>query len=207
MIVIGLTGSIGMGKTEAGRYFRKKKIDVFDCDKEIALLYKKKAVLKEIKSFFPSTFINNSFDKQALAKIVFKDANKLKKLEFILYKKLKKITSLWIRKKVGEKKKIIVLDVPLLFETNNLKKYDISIVVSCSEEIQRRRVLKRKNWNKERLEDVKSNQIADEKKRKLADFVIKTDRGKRYLYQQILSILNNINIIHDRSINNILKEF
>ena len=77
MIIIGLTGSVGMGKSEASKYFLKNNIDVFDCDKEIASLYKKKEVVKEIKFFFPSTIIKNKVDTGVLANIVFNNDQKL----------------------------------------------------------------------------------------------------------------------------------
>ena len=105
MIVIGLTGSIGMGKTETAKYLRKKKIDVFDCDKEIALLYEKKDVLSQINKAFPGIIKDEKVDKKSLSNIVFNDTKKLKKLEKILYEKLKKEQHFWLRRKIREKKK------------------------------------------------------------------------------------------------------
>ena len=207
MIIIGLTGSVGMGKTEAGKFFKKKEIDVFDCDAEIASLYKQKTVLKNLKKVFPTTFINEIINKEALAKIVFNDKKKLTILEKILHEKLNIKQSLWLRKKIREKKKVVVFDVPLLFEKNNLKKYDFLVVVSCAKAIQKRRVLKRKYWNLERLKKTLNNQFSDEKKKTLANFVIKTDRGKRYLYNQIINIIKITKFRKNRTINNILKEF
>ena len=207
MIIIGLTGSVGMGKTEAGKYFKRKNIDVFDCDKEIAALYKKELVLKQLKNIFPGVVINGSINKIALTKIVFSDKNKLKSLQNILYNLLKKKQSFWIRKKIREKKRIVVLDVPLLLESNNLKKYDLIVVVSSSKSIQRKRVLERKNWDSERLAKVLEKQITDKEKVKLANVVIKTDRGKRYLYNAIIKTKKMVKIRTDRPINKILKEF
>ena len=99
MIVIGVTGSVGMGKTEASKCFLKNNVDVFDCDKEIASLYNRKEITLEIKKTFPSTVVENKIDKNALAKIVFSDKKKLRFLEGLLHKKLKKKQSLWVRKK------------------------------------------------------------------------------------------------------------
>ena len=107
MIILGVTGSVGMGKTEAGKYFIKNNIDVFDCDKEIATFYNKKDTIIEIKKNFPSTIFNNKVDKNALANIVFNDKKKLKFLEELLHKKLKAEQSFWLRKKIREKKKFI----------------------------------------------------------------------------------------------------
>ncbi len=207
MIVLAITGSVGMGKSEASKYFIKNKIEVFDCDKKIASFYNRKETIKEIKNFFPSIIIKENIDKIGLAKIVFNDKQKLYLLESLLHKKLKKEQSFWLRKKIREKKKIVVFDVPLLFEKDNLKKYDMSIVVSCSKEIQKRRVLKRIGWNEDRLNKTLKQQMSDQKKQKLADVIIKTDRGKRYLSNNILTIINLIKNKKVRKVNDILKEF
>jgi dephospho-CoA kinase len=207
MIIIGLTGSVGMGKSETCKYFRKKNIDVFDCDKQVSFLYEKKEIKKQIKQFFPSTFKKNKINKIELAQIVFNNKEKLKKLEKILHVNLSLKQKFWVRKKIGEKKKIVVFDVPLLFEKDNIKKYDFTIVVSCKKSIQKARVLKREGWNMARLEKTINVQMSDKIKNKLADKVIRTDRGKRYLLQELLYIINNIKIKKKRTTYKILKEF
>ena len=207
MIVIGLTGSVGMGKTEVGKYFKKKKIKVFDCDEEIRKIYEESKIIKQIAGNFPSVFVKGKINKTELTKLVFDAPQELKKLEKILYYRLKEVQSKWVRSKVREKESIIVLDVPLLFESNNLKKYDIIIVVSCSDEIQEKRVLKRKNWNKERFEKTLDKQISNEKKKQLANLIIRTDRGKRYLWEQVIKIIKLTNLITVRPNNLILREF
>ena len=207
MIILGVTGSVGMGKTEAGKYFIKNKIDVFDCDKEIATFYNKKDTIIEIKKKFPSTVYNKKVDKNALAKIVFSDKKKLNFLEELLYKKLQAKQSFWLRKKIREKKNLLVFDVPLLFEKDNIKKYDIVLVLSCNKPIQRRRVLKRQGWNEERYEKTLKEQIPDYIKQSLADITIKSDRGKRHLNQEIIKIIKKVKNKKKRKTNEILKEF
>ena len=207
MIILGVTGSVGMGKTEAGKYFIKKNIDVFDCDKEIATFYNKKDIINEIKKNFPSTIVNNKVDKNILAKIVFNDKKKLKFLEGLLYKKLRMEQSFWLRKKIREKKNLLVFDVPLLFEKDNIKKYDTVIVLSCNKNLQRRRVLKRQGWNEDRYEKTLKEQIPDYSKQKLADIIIKSDRGKRYLNEEIIKIIKEVKNKENRKIDEILKEF
>ena len=105
MIILGVTGSVGMGKTEAGKYFIRNNIDVFDCDKKIATFYNKKDTIIKIKQKFPTTIFNNKVDKNVLAKIVFNDKLKLKFLEELLHRKLKLEQSFWLRRKIREKKK------------------------------------------------------------------------------------------------------
>ena len=192
MIILGVTGSIGMGKTEAGKYFIKNKIDVFDCDKEIATFYNKNDTITELKKTFPSTVYNNKVDKNALENIVFNDKKKLNFLEELLYKKLQAKQSFWLRKKIREKKNLLVFDVPLLFEKDNIKKYDIVLVLSCNKALQRRRVLKRQGWNEERYEKTLKEQIPDYIKQSLADVIIKSDRGKRQLNQEIIKIIKEL---------------
>ena len=207
MIILGVTGSIGMGKSEAGKCFIKNNIDVFDCDKEIGTFYNKKDTITEIKKKFPSIIFNSKVDKNALANIVFNDKKKLKLLEGLLHKKLKEKQSFWIRKKIREKKKILVFDVPLLFEKDNLKKYDTIIVISCNEALQKRRVLKRQGWSEDRYEKTLKEQIPDYTKQKLADIIIKSDRGKRYLYEEIIKVIKEFKNKKNRKMYEILKEF
>ena len=207
MIILGITGSVGMGKTEAGKCFIKNNIDVFDCDREIATFYNKKDTIIEIKKKFPSTILNNKVDKNALANIVFSDKSKLKLLEGLLYKKLKAEQSFWLRKKIREKKKLLVFDVPLLFEKDNIKKYDLVVVLSCNKALQKRRVLKRNGWNEDRYKKTLKEQIPDYTKQILADIIIKSDRGKRYLYEEIIKIIKKVKHKKNRNIHEILREF
>ena len=207
MIILGITGSVGMVKTEAGKCFIKNNIDVFDCDKEIATFYNKKDTIIEIKKNFPSTILNNKVDKNALANIVFSDKSKLKLLEGMLYKKLRAEQSFWLRKKIGERKKLLVFDVPLLFEKDNIKKYDLVVVLSCNKALQRRRVLKRHGWNEDRYKKTLKEQFPDYNKQILADIIIKSDRGKRYLYEEIIKIIKKIKNKKNGNIHEILKEF
>ena len=207
MIILGVTGSVGMGKTEASKFFLKNNIDVFDCDKEIETFYNKKDIIIKIKRNFPNTIFNNKVDKNALANIVFNDKKKLSLLEGLLYKKLQAKQSFWIRKKIREKKSLLVFDVPLLFEKDNVKKYDFVVVLSCNKEIQKRRVLKRKGWNEDRYEKTLKEQIPDFTKQTLANIIIKSDRGKRYLYQEIIKIIKKVKNKKKRKMHDILREF
>ena len=97
--------------------------------------------------------------------------------------------------------------MPLLFEKDNIKKYDIVIVLSCNKALQRTRVLKRQGWNEERYEKTLKEQLPDCTKQTLADIIIKSDRGKRYLLQAIIKIIEEVKSKKNRKINAILKEF
>ena len=113
---------------------------------------------------------------------------------------------MWIRKNFREKKKIVVFDVPLLFEKDDVAKYDKIILVTCSEEIQKQRVLRREGWNEKRLMLTKKRQLED-KKKKLADIIINTDRGKRYVFNKITSILQKSFYSKSRSNNKVIFNF
>jgi len=207
MIVIGLTGSVGMGKTQVSNYFKKMKVDVFDSDYQVKLLYEKKSIIKDIKQYFPTAYSNNTIDKKTLADIVFKEEKKLKLLESLIHESLKKKQQAWIRKKIREKSKLIVFDVPLLYEKDNIKKYDYIVVVSCNKEIQKIRVLKRKDWNIIRLNYTLKKQLDNNIKINMADIIIKTDRGKKYTLSKVLNTIKLLSNSKSRTINKVLSYF
>ena len=207
MIIIGLTGSVGAGKTETSKFFKRNNVPVFDSDYQVKKIYKKIRVIKKIKTEFPEAFTNNVLLKEKLAKIVFNDYRKLEVLEKIIYEYLKISRYLWIRKKFRDKNKVVVFDVPLLFEKDSVTKYDKIILVTCSEKIQKLRVLKRKGWDEKRLELTKNKQLEDKKKKKLADIIINTDRGKRYVFNKIKNILKKCLVAKTRPNNKIIYNF
>ena len=145
--------------------------------------------------------------KEKLAKIVFQDKNKLLILENIIYKFLKKRRYKWIRRQFRNKSKFVLFDVPLLFEKDNIKKYDKIIVMTCSEKIQMLRVLKRNGWDEKRFTQTKLLQMDDKNKKKLANNIIYSDRGKRIVYNKVYNILNKSNNLSKRSANKILMDF
>ena len=145
--------------------------------------------------------------KEKLAKIVFQDKNKLLILENIIYKFLKKRRYKWIRRQFRNKSKFVLFDVPLLFEKDNIKKYDKIIVMTCSEKIQMLRVLKRNGWDEKRFTQTKLLQMDDKNKKKLANNIIYSDRGKRIVYNKVYNILNKSNNLRKRSANTILMDF
>ena len=207
MIIIGLTGSVGAGKTETVKFFKRSNVPVFDSDHQVKMIYKKIKVIKTIKIEFPDAFINNIFLKEKLAEIVFEDVRKLRALEKIIYKHLKISRYSWIRKKFREKNKVVVFDVPLLFEKDSVNKYDKIILVTCSEKIQKYRVLKRKGWDEKRFELTKKQQLEEREKKKLADIIINTDRGKRYVYNKITNILKKSLLTKTRTNYEIIYNF
>ena len=207
MIVIGITGSVGTGKTETSNIFRRRNIPVFDSDYEVSQLYKNHNVLSIIKKNFPSAFKENVLIKEKLTKLVFEDNKKLLRLEKIIYKFLNLKRYSWIRRQFRNRRKIVVFDVPLLFEKDSSNKYDKTVVITCSEKIQKIRVLKRKGWDEKRFIATKLKQLTEKKKKKLADFVIYSDRGKRYVNNMVYNLLNTSYNSKCRSKNSIILNF
>ena len=207
MIIIGLTGSVGTGKTEVSNYFIRNKISVFDSDKKVRLIHENTTVQQEISRLFPNSLVDKKVDRKKLAKVVFNDKEKLALLENIIYTRLKQIQSKWIRNKISARKKIVVFDTPLLFEKDKLEKYDIKVLLTCSEAIQKNRVLKRSNWSLNRFNLTKELQMETKEKKLLADEIVSTDRGKRKTFQDIQNILNKTeNHVH-RNAKDILRNF
>ncbi len=207
MIIIGLTGSVGTGKTEISKYFTRNKIPVFESDKHVRKIHEKKKIQGQLFKAFPEAISEKKVNRKMLAEMVFQDQNKLNKLENIIYTELNKEQKKWIKKKIIERKSIVVFDVPLLFEKDNLDKYDLKILLTCSKNVQRMRVIKRKDWDIKRFELTASKQMSESEKKALADRIIHTDRGKRYALAEINIVLSELKYKQPRLISSVIKEF
>lgn len=179
MEIIGLTGSIGMGKSMTASLLRTLGIPVFDSDECVQSLLKGKAVAQIIKEF-PSIRIQdtNSIDKAKLGKIIFEDKEAKSKLESILHPMVWREQDLFIAKCKRAGMKQVVLDVPLLFETGRNKICSKTICVTAPYFIQRQRVLSRKNMTLEKFQSIIENQLPDAQKQRLSDIVIPTGLGR-----------------------------
>ncbi|MBJ57112.1 MAG: dephospho-CoA kinase [Rickettsiales bacterium] len=207
MIIVGLTGSVGTGKTEISKYLTRNKISVFESDKHVRKIHDKKTIQEKLFKAFPEAISEKKINRRTLAEIVFNDQNKLNKLENIIHTELNKVQKKWIKKKLTERKKIVVLDVPLLFEKDNLEKYDLKILLTCSRNVQRIRVIKRKDWDVKRYDLTVSKQMSELEKKVLADKIIHTDRGKRYALSEINTVLCELKYKKHRLTSSIIKEF
>ena len=174
MIKIGLTGSIGMGKSATAKLFLKLGVPIYDADALVHELYKKgREGSKKIKKIFPNVIsAEGNVDRDLLSKEVVGNKKKLKKLEAIIHPLLIKSRKLFFIK--NKESKLCVLDIPLLFETGGEKSVDYTVVVSTSYEIQKKRVLLRKNMTEKKFEKILSLQMPNEEKCKRADFIIDT---------------------------------
>jgi dephospho-CoA kinase len=174
MIVLGLTGSIGMGKTTASGIFRRLGTPVFDADRCVHDLYEGPAV-DRLESAFPGVKINGRIDRNALGALILKDPDAIARLESLVHPLVleKRLEFLFKFRRLGAR--LVVLDLPLLFETASEKDVDAIVVVTTSVTVQRARVLSRPGMNDEKLRAILDRQIPDPQKLRFAHFVIKSD--------------------------------
>ena len=175
-IILGLTGSIGMGKTTTAKMFAKYGIPVWEADTSVHKLYSKEGEAVELfKEKFPSSIVNNEVSRAELKKLINDDERNLKTIETLIHPLVSNDRKRFV--KVAEKKNIplIVLDIPLLFEKGHEKFVDYIVVVSVTKETQRKRVLKRNTMTPVMVEKILGIQMSDAEKRQKADFVIITD--------------------------------
>ncbi|MEQ1576761.1 MAG: dephospho-CoA kinase [Hyphomicrobium sp.] len=173
MLVIGLTGSIGMGKSAVAAHLRQRGIAVFDADAEVHKLYQGPAA-QTIGLAFPGTVMSGVVDRSRLAQALGSDPSSFKRLEAIVHPLVWVAERDFLRAAKLRGDKISVLEIPLLFEGGNEKKMDAVIVVSAPIEVQRRRVLERDGMTETRLEDLLARQMPDSEKLRRADFVVDT---------------------------------
>ena len=197
MITIGLTGSIGMGKSATANLFKDFGVPVFDADKCVhEMLINNISIMKAIYNYFPEAMIKhkrkNFIDRKILGNIVFKDKNKKKVLERIIHPEVNLQRKKWLYLAQRHKQKLICYDVPLLFETNGEKRCDIIVVASCPFFIQKQRVLRRPDMTDVRFYNILKNQMDDFKKRKKAHFIINTGNGHRFARNQVKSLIGKI---------------
>jgi dephospho-CoA kinase len=176
MIIVGLTGSIGMGKSTTAEMFALEGIPVNDADQVVHDLYRGEAVAP-IGDAFPNTVRDGVVDRQELSRQLSAAPEKFKLLESIVHPLVRKRETefLDIHKSAGAA--LVVLDIPLLFETGGEERVDFVVVVSCDPQVQRERVLARPGMTAEKLSMILARQVPDAEKRARADFVIDTGAG------------------------------
>jgi dephospho-CoA kinase len=191
MLVIGLTGSIGMGKSAAAAHFRAKGVPVCDADAEVHRLYEGEAV-PAVAAAFPRVIREGKVDRALLAKEVGGSPARLKALEAIVHPMVVKAELDFLREQERRGAEFAVLEIPLLFETDALSRVDVIVVVSAPEEVQRQRVLARPGMNEEKLASLIKRQLPDVEKRARADFVVDTGTSLADMQDQIDKILDSL---------------
>jgi dephospho-CoA kinase len=178
MRVLGLTGSIAMGKSTAAHLLRRMRVPVYDADAEIhRLLAAGGAGVAPVSAAFPGTRVGGAIDRAALGARVFADPAALRRLERILHPLARAAQRAFIDRHMRARTRLVCLDVPLLYETMGERRCDLVVVVSASAAIQRQRALARPGMTAERLAGILARQMPDAKKRVLADIVAVTGLG------------------------------
>jgi dephospho-CoA kinase len=193
MILIGLTGSIGMGKSETARMFRRAGVPVYDADAAVhALMRKGGAAVKPVEAAFPGVVKDGAVDRPELGKRVFGKPEELRRLERIVHPLVGQAQRRFLQRAQARGAPIVVLDIPLLFETGGNRYVDYSVVVSAPPEVQRRRVLARPGMTEDRLRHVLAQQTPDVVKRRKADFVVHSGLGKAFARNEVERILGTV---------------
>ena len=187
MFVIGLTGSIAMGKTTTARLFAEAGVPVHDADAAVHKLYQGEAAAS-IEAAFPGATKDGKVDRVALGQRVLGDAPALRRLESIVHPLVRQAEKKFVKAAEDQDARIVVLDIPLLFETGGDSRVDATVVVSAPEATQRARVLER-GVSLERLEALLARQMPDAEKRRRADFVVDSARGVDHARTQVRHIL------------------
>lgn len=191
MIVLGLTGSIGMGKSTTAELFRDAGIALFDADAAVHMLYRGAAV-PHIQKRFPDVIVHGVVDRAELAQAVIGNTEAMADLERIIHPLVRTAELDFIESQREAGSKLIVLDIPLLFESGADTLCDKVLVITAPEKIQRDRVLARPGMTPEKFEDLLKRQMSDAEKRAKADFIIVTDKGIEDARQQLLKILQKL---------------
>lgn len=189
-MILGLTGSIGMGKSTAADNFRRQGVPVHDADKAVhELLAEDGEAAPRIKDLFPDAVKKGTLDRELIAKRVFGDADALARIEEILHPMVQLRERAFLGRAARQGRPLVVLDVPLLFETGGEVRCDAVVTVSAPKFIQERRVLKRQGMTRERFESILARQMPDVEKRRRADFVVLTGLGREFSLRQILNLV------------------
>jgi dephospho-CoA kinase len=191
MLVIGLTGSIGMGKSTVAARLRALGIAVCDADAEVHKLYED-AAAPAIEAAFPGTTAAGKVDRQKLAAALLAQPDKFKRLEAIVHPLVVEAERAFLRGEAAKGAAMAVIEVPLLLETGGEKRVDAVIVVSTPTQVQRERVLLRPGMTLERLEQMLGRQMSDADKRARADFVVDTAGSFAETYAQVGRIVESL---------------
>jgi dephospho-CoA kinase len=188
MIILGLTGSIGMGKSTTAQLFAEAGVPVYDADAAVHRLYEGEAA-PAIEAAFPGTTADGKVDRTKLSAQVVHDPAAIRRLEQIVHPMLGASRQKFFHDAEQSGAPVAVVDVPLLFETGGEKRVDAVVVVTTTPEIQRQRILARDNMTSEKLDAILARQLPDAEKRRRADFVVDTSHGLDPVRARIRDIL------------------
>ena len=191
MFVLGLTGSLGMGKSTTARFFAEEGVPVHDADAVVHRLYDGEA-MAAIEAAFPGSTTAGRVDREKLAARVLGDSGALKRLEVIVHPLVQDAERRLLAEAEARGEKVAVLDIPLLFETGGEERVDAVVVVSAPAGVQRSRALERPGMTVDKLDAILAKQMPDDEKRRRADFVVDTSQGFDAARAQVRAILTAV---------------
>lgn len=191
MFTLGLTGSIGMGKTTTAKLFAEEGVPVHDADAAVHALYDGEAA-GAIEKAFLGTTSNGKVDREKLGRLVVGDAAALKRLEAIVHPLVRQSSERFLADAKARGEPVVLLDIPLLYETGGEDRVDAVVVVSAPADIQRKRVLERPGMTVEKLDALLAKQLSDEEKRRRADFIVDSGQGIEHARDQVRTILQRV---------------
>lgn len=191
MFLLGLTGSVGMGKSTTLRFFAEAGVPVYDADREVHRLYEGAAV-PAIEAAFPGTTRDGKVDRTKLAARVLNNPEALRRLEAIVHPMVHDVEQRILAEAEAAGHKVAVLDIPLLYEVDADKRVDAVVVVTAPPEVQRARVMERPGMTEEKFAAILAKQMPDAEKRRRADFVVDTSQGLDAARAQVRAILESV---------------
>jgi dephospho-CoA kinase len=191
MFVLGLTGSLGMGKSTTARFFAEEGVPLHDADAAVHRLYEGEAT-PLIEAAFPGTTSGGRVDRDKLAKKVLGDSVAIKRLETIIHPLVGRAEARFLDEAARKDAAVVVLDIPLLFETGADRRCDAVVVVSAPADVQRARAFERPGMMEEKFQAILAKQMPDAEKRARADFVVDTSKGFDAARAQVREILGRI---------------
>jgi dephospho-CoA kinase len=193
VIVIGLTGSVGMGKSTAAALLKDMGLPVHDADRTVHdLMAKGGAAVTAVEAAFPGVTEDGAVDRKRLGARVFGHPAEMKRLEAILHPMVRRAERCFLALCRSRQEPVAVLDIPLLYETGGEKRCDLVIVLTAPQFLQDQRVLRRPGMSPKRLAEIKAKQMPDAEKRKRADIVIDTGLGLRHTRTALLQVLRKL---------------
>ena len=193
MIVVGLTGSIGMGKSNAALALRRLGVPVHDADGAVHVLLEPGGrAVKKVAAAFPGALAGSRIDRKLLGDLVFGDTPALRRLEAIIHPLVRQSSRAFLAAALRRRVRIAVLDIPLLYESGGEKSVDAVIVVSAPRHIQRQRVLGRPGMTEEKFRAILARQVPDAEKRRRADYVVTTGGHRGETFRQLKRIIGQL---------------
>ena len=207
MLLVGVTGSIGMGKSTVAQMFKEHGYGVYNADDTVHYIYENdEEVIEKVEKQFPGSKKNGAVNRLALRDILNKDPDKFRDLEQIVHPVTRKYQIIYIKKLIEEGKMGCVLDIPLLFETGGEKYVDVSVVVTASEATQQSRVVLERKVPLEIFNAIKDQQMPDRDKLKKADYIISTDNNIEDTKSEVKEVAAKIKLINPKAWNTFFNQ-